>query len=206
MTDNFIKISSLVKKYRYKHKEDKRAIEALEHILWYSLPVVYPDCDDDLLKVSKAFEARKRKRNRANRYLKDMALCYPDSQIVFVTLTFSNDYIDNKPSTLHKYVQSYLNDTCRDYFANSDIGKKNKRLHYHAVCVYKPDFTPFKAARSRWCYGAMKIKNVSIDSDTWNDASRLSGYMMKLVNHSNKLGTGRNFHKKMREDVDELPF
>lgn len=197
MTPNQIKIQYLVHKFRYKHKDDLQAQEALNRILWWSYPVVYPNHEIETTKIQKAIDARKRKKRIINRYLEDMADWY--DELYFVTLTFSDDALNGTSErTRHRYVQTWLNENCRDYYANVDYGEKNGREHFHAVVAFKSNIQP-------WKYGFDSAKKIKSSTEGGN-RHKISGYMLKLTNHAAKLGTGKSFRKKIREDVDSLPF
>lgn len=94
---------------------------------------------------------------------------------IFLTLTFTNEYISLKGETLRKYVQRYLNSLNCPYVANIDFGKKNGRLHYHALVQI--DRVNYKD----WIYGDLDFKKV------YNDNSKaISKYISKLTNHAIK--------------------
>ena len=196
MTERQIKIFYLVKRFRYTHKDDKAALDALWHILWHSYPIVYSY--EDLAKISKAADARKAKKKRANKYLRSMADSY--DELHFLTLTWTDEYLTKlNERTRHRYVARYLDKCCKDYFANQDYGTKTQREHYHAVVAF--DFDAFE----KWPYGFMKLKQIGKKDDK-TTRGRLSTYMLKLTNHAGKLGTGKSFHKRGLKEVDILPF
>lgn len=197
MTKNQIQIAYLVKRYRYKHKDDKKALEALEKILWHSYPVVYPKWETESRQITYAIDRRREKKKRVNRYLGEMADYY--DSLYFVTLTFNDESLERlNERTRHRYAQQWLNENCKDYFANVDYGKKNGREHFHAVVAFKDTYT-------EWQYGFKSVKSAKIADET-ADRWKISSYLLKLTNHASKLGTGKSFRKKCREDVDKLPF
>lgn len=184
-------------KLRYKFKDDPARTEQLNRILWYSYPVVYLNAAVDQRIISKAIANRKQKKKRANAYLKDMACAY--DALSFVTLTFDDPSLaSTSEQTRKRYVQRWLNQNTRDYYANQDFGKKNGREHYHAVVAFNDKIEP-------WEYGFSKFRKVK-DKDENQTSYKLSGYITKLANHAGKLGTGKCFHKKGMKDVDNLPF
>lgn len=196
-TPNQIKIQYLIKKLRRKYDGDEVHTKALDRIIWYSYPIVYPN-ENSQRAIQRAMDTRKRKKNRTNQKIKEMMQCY--DMLYFLTLTFTDDVINGtKESTRHKYVQRWLNENCRDYFANQDFGKKNGREHYHAVVALNVD----KKNIAEWQYGFSKIKPISFDDHT---AQRCSSYLLKLTNHAGKLGTGKSFSKRGLKEVDNLPF
>lgn len=198
MTDRQIQIQYLVRKLRYKYKTtcDSKNSAILDNILWRSYGVVYPNAPQDVRTITREIEKRKAKKKRTNKYLREMADCY--DELYFVTLTFSDEYMNNATEkTLHTYAQRWLNENCLDYYANSDYGKKNKRLHYHAIVAFGSERTP-------WKYGFDNTKKAKLGEDPRN-RYRVSSYMLKLTNHATKLGTGKSFHKKSHGTVDKLP-
>lgn len=202
-TENQIRIQNLVKRFRFVHKDDAKSISALEHILWYSYPVVYPDAFDEvgssLRDAQRIIDARKRKKSRYNKRLHEMAQCY--DVLHFVTLTFSDEVLESTSErTRHRYVQQWLFENCRDYIANEDFGKQTGRHHFHAVVAFPKNL----ASVQPWKYGFYKFKLVRMSDD--RATYRLSGYLLKLVNHSGKIGTGKSFTKRGLKDIDNLPF
>ena len=99
--------------------------------------------------------------------------------------------------TQHRYMQAWLHENCRDYVANEDFGKKNGRRHYHAVIAKNTAIEP-------WKYGFYKLKKVKLSDES--SVHKLSSYLLKLVNHANKLTTGKHFSKRGLKEVDILPF
>lgn len=198
MTDKQIQIQYLLRRLRYKYKneDDKYHTEILNNIMWRSYPIVYPDHKISQRKIVNAIDNRKKKKHRVNKYLLEMTEWY--NELYFVTLTFADEYVNGcSETTLHRYAQRWLNENCRDYICNTDYGKKNGRLHFHAVVSFKEDV-------SAWEYGFSNRKKAKFVDDD-KSRYRVSSYMIKLTNHATKLGTGKCFHKKEREDVDELP-
>lgn len=205
MTPHQIRIRYLVKKLRYKYSHPsnpeeserfKRLDGILTNILWYSYNVAYPNSEHDDKIISAHMKKRAKAKWRYNRRLRDMAMSY--DQLYFVTLTFSDESLSTiSERTAHRYVQAWLNENCRDYLANEDFGGKNGRLHYHAVIAKKEALEP-------WKYGFWHVKRVKFSNDS--TISRISSYMLKLVNHGNKLTTGKSFSKRGWKVVDNLPF
>lgn len=214
-SDTLIQIAYKVKKLRYKYKNSENTLTNRQNSdtltrLIHSISVLYGY--DDFTSVMRAINRRGEKKKRVNRYLRDMAIWY--DKLHFVTLTFDDDALQRlSERTRHRYAQTWLNENCRDYFANVDYGKKNGREHFHAVAV-------LNRTRSEWKYGYISIKTAKIDIDA-NDRYKISSYLLKLGNHATKLGTGKSFRKKSpdraadylgrkfetcSEVVDKLPF
>lgn len=196
MNDRQIQIHYLIRKLRYKYKQldDRKHTAILNNILWYSYSVVYGS--DEYAKHARAVNARKAQKRRYNRKLLDMCEAY--DELYFVTLTFTDDVFEStNEDTQHRYARRWLTDNCRDYLANEDFGKKNGRRHYHAVVAKKSTIEP-------WKYGYYNIKSVKMGKK--EDVYRITSYMLKLTNHANKLGTGKQFSKRGLKEVDNLPF
>lgn len=216
MTENFIKISYLIDKLRRKYSklresdfaEYQRKNDALNKIMWFTFPVVYPDNNEWLHQLSKAKKARAKKKYRDKKYIENMFATYADERLFFLTFTFSDDALKLKENTRYQYVARYLNDRCDDYLCNFDIGKNTHREHYHAVVACDYVETDFKGGHVH--FERIRVKN----------AKRLATYVNKLGNHANKVCTGKSFHKKVKpcktayealqcaklEECEELPF
>lgn len=192
MTSRQVKIQYLLRKLRYKYKGDAKMNAEIDKIVWFSLPVVYPNFQEDSKIISKAINNRKVAKWRTKKYLNEMAESY--DHLFFVTLTFDDETLNNtSEQTRHRYVSKYLKENVRCYYANVDYGSKNEREHYHAVVSDRVDFT-------KWNYGSINAKQVRRSTDG------IATYMRKLTNHANKLGTGKAFHSRGLLEVDSLPF
>ena len=219
--------------YKYEGEQNSPQYKILQNIKWHSIPIVYDadylDRNSEWSKVGRAVRARKQKKYRANQYIEGMRECY--YQLWFVSLTFTDEVINStSETTRHRYVQRWCNEFCRDYYVNQDFGKTNHREHYHAVVALSHEVeqeviqymyerqnakkqgmkwidTP---CRYGWEYGFSHIKPIKMsfegDDSSKQCDSRLTGYMLKLSNHSGKLGTGKSFHKRGMKEVDSIPF
>ena len=103
---------------------------------------------------------------------------------LFLSITWNNDFY-NKHSfnTKKRYVKSFLSSLNCPYVANLDYGKKNGRLHYHAV-VQTEYLNP-----KDWEFGNLDIQRIRNNNE---DTERLSKYIAKLTNHAIKETTKRN--------------
>lgn len=199
MTENRIKIAYLIRRYRFRHEEDFEAMQKIRHHEFNVLPLVYPDYEAECEELRKAFANRRAKKKRANAYLQGMFESYDNIQ--FITLTFTDEALNRlNQKTRHRYVQRWLNEYCNDYFANVDYGKNTGREHYHAVVSLKDLKT-----KLLWEHGFSNVKKVKIKSQEI-DSHKLSSYLLKLSSHTVKLTTGKSFRKKMKENIDNLPF
>ncbi len=185
-------------KIRTSPEKAKLHTEQLEKVLWYSAPIAYLNYELEANQITRAKEARKRKKNRANSYIRGMFRAY--NQLYFVTLTFSPESLEKlKVRTRKTYCREWLEQNCRDFIANIDYGKKNHREHFHALCALNDTST------TEWKYGFSKVRKFKMPED--GNPAKISGYILKLVNHAGKVETGSLFTKKSgMKEVDELPF
>lgn len=100
---------------------------------------------------------------------------------VFVTLTF-NDVVlaSTNFKTRRTYVSRFLKSFNTLYVANVDYGKLNGREHYHAVL--QCESIPLNC----WYYG---VSHVEKCYNYCYSSSKLSHYIVKLVNHALKSTT-----------------
>ncbi len=206
LSKNRIAFQSLLAKMRYKHEalrkdEPAKAKELsaqLDKVIWHSARIVYPDYETDCRQISKARNNRHQKKKRANKELRFMFQSY--DELSFVTLTWSPESLEKLSENVRrKYVRQWLEQNCRYYVGNVDYGRKNQREHYHAVVALNRD------GFESWKYGFSKVKELKVPED--KEPGKISGYMIKLVNHAGKAESGRLMIKrKGMVEVDELPF
>lgn len=116
----------------------------------------------------------------------------------FVTLTFSDKYIDSSLDTKREYCKRYLSSFEVPYVANVDYGSKNGRVHFHAIIAASiEDLNDVP-----WKYGFSHFQSCSIDEA---DEKRLCKYVAKLSHHALKATTknsrliySRNFTKYLK--------
>lgn len=198
--------------YRYLHGDiDGKKFLHYCHSLW----CLY-DCDDIFRGQDELRKMRKRK-YRWKKYLREMQ--FP---LFLVTLTFSDDELAKKCK--RKYVTECLS-FFDDYFACADFGKKNGRLHYHAICslVYDYGKWPYPLHYSKksrrvsygfngfeWRGGWFSAYRIdSAEGRTFNYAFKSASYAFKCASDR---GDIRPFHKRgvkfmtctTEEDFDEL--
>lgn len=123
----------------------------------------------ETLKINHAsYERVKRLKTRVAQML--------EKPCVFLTLTFNDVALHGTSiETKRKYVTRCLKAFNAPYIANIDYGKKNGRLHYHAI-VQVP-----KIAFDTWDYGNIDAKKVVVPNET-----AISKYINKLTNHAIK--------------------
>lgn len=119
--------------------------------------------------------------------LKDKILNMLESgSCIFLTLTFTNDTLENTSSETRKqYVSRYLKKVSNCYIANIDYGKKNEREHYHALV--QCDGVDGKWWRKNCGSIDFERVNVALDCEI-----KLAKYINKLTNHAIKETTRKN--------------
>lgn len=212
---------ALVKRLRYKFKGDKKLNDALDRIVWYSFPVIYPDYQREAKKHSLELDKYYHRKHRWFKYIRGMKGTF--GSLCLVTLTFDNEsYEDHDTEWRKRRAKEWLQ-TCADYFACLDIGQKNGREHYHALCAIDMPLTTLKKGKStyfkladdsrNWKYGFYTIKAIKDDKQsTYKSLSyafKASVYAFK----SSKDDKGiKPFHKRgvthweLLGDDEELPF
>lgn len=118
--------------------------------------------------------ARRNRALRLRKYIEAMRLAFP--KIYFVTLTFSDEFIDSKDETKRDHVKRCLHKYSPYYIANVDYGKQFGRLHYH--CITTEFIKP-----KMWKFGSVKTKLIK---DTPTDRVKVSKYAVKYSNHALK--------------------
>lgn len=204
-----------IERLRFRAKGNQKRNEQLDKVLWYSVDMLYPQCERTA--TQKAIDNRKCKKRRVAGRIKGMA--QRNRYIYFLTFTFSNESLSRLgPNTRRRYVKTWLGENCSEYVANVDYGKENGREHYHAVVALERILD----LKTTWPYGAFNIQRVDCGM---RDKARLAKYLLKLSKHAGKLGTGSIIYSKAREReqsgatdewqvidltnrqcIDELPF
>lgn len=161
-----------------------------------SLLVVFPSWTDDFREMERLLLNIRQKKKRIKKALADIFLNGFD--VCFLTLTFNNDSLKLNERYLRECVSKLLNDVSFDFLANVDYGKKNGRMHFHAVIDLKP------GSVIEWKFGFFKLVRVR---NTSGSIRKLSNYICKFTNHAGKLTAGRVFRKfnSMRK-IEELSF
>ncbi len=204
MTDfpsHLVRVKYLIKRLRWKYKDNLKLNNDLTKIVWWSIPIVYWRESDNQY-ADWAIERRHEKKKRINKVLSAMFESY--DVMYFLTLTFADKAFENTTDrTRHRYASSFLNAISADYIANVDYGEQNHREHYHAIVKLKNGVN--KDIFKSWEYGFTnykKIDTLKMSSDKEAKNKRyLSSYISKLTNHSGKLSTGKTFRKRLDKVV-----
>lgn len=166
-------------------KEDLQAIETKRELVAYynekAKNVLGVDfCSDECIEAY-GFDAFHEclKINNASYHrvkrLKDKIASMIEFPCVFLTITFKPKYYGSSDTTKRKYVQRFLNGLNCPYVANVDYGKKNGRLHYHALVQID------RVSSDLWSYGNLDFKAVYNKNNV-----ALAKYISKLTNHAIK--------------------
>lgn len=133
---------------------------------------------------SRLIESKYRKYARARKKIESLVL---SGKAVFITLTFTNDVLNNTSSlTRRRYVARYLKEQCAFYLANIDYSPKKEREHYHAVVSDRVDM-------SKWSYGFVYCESVRAHDMC---AKRVARYVAKLTSHAFKVDATRLIYSR----------
>lgn len=211
---------SKYKKLVYKYACSPDSLLRLKMISWYSFPIVYPDIMNQFKRCDVELQKIKDKRKRIRKYIRGMYATYTD--LYLLTLTFENDVLEkNNSDSLKQMVSRYCNSLCLDYYACADYGKKNKRLHFHVICVLDVPlrskiingYTFYDLVNSSdiWSKGFYSIRKIKNDiTDTYKSLN----YAFKSASYSFKSADSniKPFHKRgikhfdLLESDNDLPF
>lgn len=97
-------------------------------------------------------------------------------KVYFLTLTFSDKYINSSDETKRKYVTRVLKSLTPYYIANVDYGKEFGRLHYHAIATQP-------LTQDLWKYGFVNCQEIR---KTSTDCEKVAKYCVKFSNHALK--------------------
>lgn len=132
----------------------------------------------------RTYKASSNRQNRLNKRIKSMLKLNCPVKL-FITFTLNNENISKDIKLLRKHISNFFKkNNAVDYVANVDYGKKNGRLHFHAVAVFNSEID-LKA----WSLGAINIEHIRIkDPNNLEPADylQLSRYINKLTNHALK--------------------
>lgn len=149
----------------------------------YSFEEEYPS---HYVECSKIIQAQHKKRKRLQDKITNMLDSCTD--VVFVTLTFSDDYLYNTSELYRrKSITAFLKKYCTQYIANIDFGKLNGREHYHAIIG---NYLPLEALDEYRSIFNSSIHVERVRNHT-TDTSKLAKYVAKLTNHALKVTTKR---------------
>ena len=221
-----VEIQSLILRLRrkYKNNNDYGNNKILDYILWYSIPIVYPNYRIDSSVAISSIKKQSKRRWRYRKYVKGLVLTADVNNLpcFLVSLTFSDSVLDSTESSSRKqYVSRYLKSVSEDYFACIDFGKQKGREHYHAIIstsleaeeflVKRRSFFKFKDSCFDWSYGFMSLRKIKTDEF---DIYKTLNYALKASNYAYKSADSgiKPFHKagvthiELVENIEELPY
>lgn len=140
--------------------------------------------------------SKKRKRCFDNYFKLEIVSKLTKAKMVFGTITVNDDFLKLDYENQKKNLQYYLKKHFFYVIKNSDYGLKNDRLHYHFIGLTFDDFVScgkkskkgremYNIKNDKWKWGF--IPNYEVIPYNMIDKKRLSNYLVKLNNHSNKL-------------------
>lgn len=138
----------------------------------------------------------KRKRCSDNFYKIALIAKFTNAKMVFGTITLNDDFLKLNYESQIKNVQRYLKKHFFYSIKNADYGTKNDRLHYHFIGLTYEELIDTKKKSHK----GRKLYNIKNDKWNWaflpvyeiipyntSDKDKISNYLVKLNNHSNKL-------------------
>lgn len=185
--------------------KDKELIDEYTNV--YGLFNMYSNFEDIMseeeFKKAKNFDTgRYHKRQRcANNFDRILMIAkISQAKLVFGTITVNDNFLQLDYENQKKKIQRYIKKSFFYCIKNADYGNKNDRLHYHFIGLTFEDLidTGKKSHKGRPLYN---IKN-----DKWKDGflptyeiipydtldkKKISNYLVKLNNHSNKISVKR---------------
>ena len=126
---------------------------------------------------------------------------FTKSLMVFGTITLNDNYFKLSEENQKKVVQRYLKKHFFYIIKNKDYGDKNGRLHFHFIGLTfdkiisngkksKKGREMYNLENDDWHYGF--APNFEIIPYNIDDKKRLSNYLVKLNNHSNKISVKKS--------------
>lgn len=221
-----VELQSLVLRLRRKYNKNDDVLrnDILNSILWYSIPIVYPDHIIDSNLAMSSIKKQAKRRWRYRKYVKGLVLNADINKIpcFLVSLTFTDLVLESTDSSSRKqYVSRYLKNISDDYFACIDFGKEKGREHYHAIVstslcteeflIKKRSFFKFTDSSYDWRYGFMSMRLIKSDEF---DIYKTLNYALKASNYAYKSADSniKPFHKsgvahlELCDSLEELPY
>ena len=164
-------------------------IELLNRVIEYNKnkfdSFIYGSYFEIIPEYEKILNARYHKTSRIKRRLVYLLSRY--DYIWFCTFTFDNKYINKSERTKRDLIKSVLNTNDFKYILNIDYGKQTMREHFHCIVA-----TNYNINLDDYFKKNYKCFSLSIQcKNGYNDLTRLSKYINKLVNHCIKATTNK---------------
>lgn len=178
---------NLIKQVSYYYRKyENENIVSVASILYNDGKYTREEIDCGIKLMNSYYSKLSRLRRRFKKML-DFVNSHNDKELVFLTLTLSEESLKIDYKTLRVYLRRFLNNRFCDYVANSDFGDIHDRLHFHALVIankghYDLDYWLDK-------FGYYFYEKVNLKS---KDLEIIKLYMTKLINHSIKDSTKSN--------------
>lgn len=123
------------------------------------------------------------------------------AKLVFGTITLNDDFLKENYNTQKLRIQRYIKRSFFYSIKNADYGNKNNRLHYHFIGLTFEELIPtnkkshqgrklYNIKNDKWKNGFLPVYEI-IPYDS-KDLKKISNYIVKLNNHSNKISTKKS--------------
>jgi hypothetical protein len=206
MADYSVSLHSKLLRLRYKYKDNPVLNCALDKVVWFSFPVVYPKFDVHSKDIVVEFEKSKARRKRIRKYIRSMF--NGGKPLYLVSLTFGDCYDSTTTDTRRRYAREWLNACCFDYYACLDYGKLRSREHYHAIATFDFDLiqddSGFYSVPSdvAWSKGFSSFRLISSSS---TDVYSALNYAFKCSNYAFKSSDSvvKPFHKRKAKNISD---
>lgn len=206
VADYSVAIHSKLSRLRFKYKDDIALNSALDKVVWFSFPVVYPKFDVQSKAILIEFEKAKSRRKRIRKYIRSMV--NGGKPLYLVSLTFGDCYDATTTDTRRRYAREWLNSCCADYYACLDYGKMHSREHYHAIATFDfeliQDDSGFYSVPIdfTWSKGFSSFRLISSSS---SDVYSALNYAFKCSNYAFKSSDSvvKPFHKRKAKNNDD---
>lgn len=152
-------------------------------------------------KIFSQNRSKKRKRCADNYFKIEIMAKLTRSKMVFGTITLNDRFLALDYENQKKNIQYYLKKHFFYVIKNADYGTKNDRLHYHFIGLTFDDLISIekRSKKGRLMYNIKNdkfkwgfIPNYEIIPFDMKDKKRLSNYIVKLNNHSNKISVKKS--------------
>lgn len=151
--------------------------------------------------IMRTKQNRKNKRYRTKNKFLDLyriSFYVKNPKIVFGTITLNDYYLSLKEDTYIRNIHEWLKRHFIYSILNKDFGTKTEREHYHFIAITNEELES-KNVKSKTGYLVHELVNKDykmgfeptlclVDLNI-NDIEKTISYLLKLNNHSNKIGT-----------------
>ena len=148
--------------------------------------------DSEMINLKELMRIKKNLVMRKYRYKKILRTWLDSgSQVVFLTLTFNDEFLNQGFDKCRQNINYWLNYYCSDSMANDDYGKENGRLHYHAICILRDSNILKKTIIDAFNIQHYNIPEypfgyIDVQMVIRSDSDNVTRYFNKIINHSLK--------------------